>query len=1317
MRVQALSGGRFGAAVLLAAGVSALVFLVSGGCMRPSPASAPASALAVETGGAAVAVPAAAAPEASEWMELFDGTSLTGWRASENPTTWRVEDGALVCRGPRSHLFYVGDGAVEAFRDFELEVEVMTEPKSNSGVYFHTEYQETGWPGKGIESQVNNSFPADPRRTASIYGLADLHEPVAEDGRWWTMRIRVRGPQVTVDVDGRRVNEYREPEDASPKRFGSGTFALQGHDPGSVVHYRRVRVRRLPLVVGEPVGPTEPVSVPVAASPTPGADRVSVLSAMAFDGDRAAGIAFEDSLQGADGAALAAAEAELVALLQSGAATYAARDFACRMLRRIGTEASIPVLAGMLADGEMAHMARYALERPGDAAVAAALRQALPALTGKERLGVIASLGILRDAGSVGVLVPFLDSPEALTAAAAATATGRIGGPRAEAALAEVLGRSGEDRRGPLFDGLLRAAEAARTDGRADDALRLYERLYGSEAPAAIRTAALDGIVRTRGAAAVPMLVEILGGGDAELQKAAVFYVRDLPGDGVTAAFASRLGGLAPAAQRALVEALALRGDTAAAPAMLRALARDDAEVRLAALGALKVLGGAAEVVPLARFASQARGSQKDAAREALAGLRGDGIDGALLAALEEPEAGVREAALQALAQRRSVAAADEALRLAGTDAVPAVRLAAIEAIPATGTDASLPRVVRLLAAARSERETDALRQAITGLAQSSANVDAVRTAVASAAAAATEPRIRAALLRVLGRLGGDLSLWAVEGALDDGSPQVSDAAVRALCDWPDEGALGLLCEQAREAEDQVHRVLCIRAAVGLLARRGVRPEVATLDRYGELLRVSERADERRLVLSGLAGTALPEAVALVRPHLKGADTVEEAAIAMARLAKGIVAIDRELAAGTAAAAASVAATEAVRREVQEAVDLIEAMGDTVMNWHVAGPYTDDGVNREQLLHVPFPPEREDSGTTAVDWKPMPIGQDPGKPWLLDLKAAIGGESRAAYLHTYVHSPVDAAARLELGSDDNIKVWLNGRRVHCNPAWRGVKPGEDVVPVTLFRGWNRLLIKVVQGGGDWGAAVRLVGADGSRLAGLQVRPELTAEQRAECVGVAPAEAVLSWSMDEAEGAQVADGSGRGVTGEMRGEPVRAAGVRGGCLVFDGVDDEVRADAGHLPIEPGVPWSMNVFVRPERAMEDLTIVGGFGDVTSARPVGCQRYLVQIRNCVHFWGSNVDVSGGQPFTAGVWQMLTITYDGAAVRIYRNGELLVTQDESLALAASAVRLAPIDHWGKGNRFAGAIDEFTVWNGTLTPEQIRELARALGEPSPESR
>ena len=186
-------------------------------------------------------------PEASsEWVSIWDGDTFDGWRASENPESFSMEDGKIVVDGPRAHLFYEGPVANAEFDDFEFRTEVYTFPGANSGIFFHTQYQETGWPEHGYEAQVNATHD-DPRKTGSLYAVNDvMNDAPHEDEEWFTYHIIVKGRDITFKVDGETVMEYTEPEDVEgTRRLSSNTIALQAHDPESRVYYRNLEVRVL----------------------------------------------------------------------------------------------------------------------------------------------------------------------------------------------------------------------------------------------------------------------------------------------------------------------------------------------------------------------------------------------------------------------------------------------------------------------------------------------------------------------------------------------------------------------------------------------------------------------------------------------------------------------------------------------------------------------------------------------------------------------------------------------------------------------------------------------------------------------------------------------------------------------------------------------------------------------------------------------------------------------------------------------------------------------------------------------------------------
>ena len=188
-------------------------------------------------------------PLADGWVSIFDGKTLNGWKAAENPATFSVQDGAIVVFGPRAHLFYEGPVNNHNFKNFEWKAKVKTMPGANSGMFIHTAYQETGWPSKGYEIQVNQTH-TDWRKTGSVYAMQDVKETFVKDDEWYTEQITVQGKQVTIRVNDKVINAYTEPDSvssgASTKKLSSGTVALQGHDPKSKVFYKDIMIRVLP---------------------------------------------------------------------------------------------------------------------------------------------------------------------------------------------------------------------------------------------------------------------------------------------------------------------------------------------------------------------------------------------------------------------------------------------------------------------------------------------------------------------------------------------------------------------------------------------------------------------------------------------------------------------------------------------------------------------------------------------------------------------------------------------------------------------------------------------------------------------------------------------------------------------------------------------------------------------------------------------------------------------------------------------------------------------------------------------------------------
>ena len=201
----------------------------------------------------AITILSATAHAADGWVSLFDGKTLDGWKSNnDTPGCFTVTNGTLKVSGGRAHLFYVGPTGKAAFANFEFKAKVMTTPGSNSGIYFHTEFQEKGWPNKGYECQVNTTH-SDAKKTGGLYAIKDvMNVAPSKDNEWFEYDIKVEGKHVVLQINGQTTADFTEPEGWNPpagmsgRRLSSGTFALQGHDPKSTTYYKDIQVKPLP---------------------------------------------------------------------------------------------------------------------------------------------------------------------------------------------------------------------------------------------------------------------------------------------------------------------------------------------------------------------------------------------------------------------------------------------------------------------------------------------------------------------------------------------------------------------------------------------------------------------------------------------------------------------------------------------------------------------------------------------------------------------------------------------------------------------------------------------------------------------------------------------------------------------------------------------------------------------------------------------------------------------------------------------------------------------------------------------------------------
>lgn len=577
---------------------------------------------------------------------------------------------------------------------------------------------------------------------------------------------------------------------------------------------------------------------------------------------------------------------KLIGVLQSDASQYD-KGLACRRLAQLGTAESIPVLAKMLADEKMAHLARFGLETNPEPAAGAALRGAMGSLQGKLLIGVINSVGMRRDAEALDKLVAFLKDADAEVAAAAAAALSRIANPAAVAALTATLQSPPAAVKTKIGDSAIACAEELKKAGKKDEAIALYDAVRAkADMPVFVRQAALQGAILTRQDAGAALVVETLAGNDPAMAAVALRAARLLPGAASTQALAGALGKLPAERQALLVQALGDRRDATALPALAEAAKSGAPAVRLAAVRVLGRLGDASAVPILFEAAAKGEGDLASAALTSLTTLPGKDADPTIVAALGQGDAKIRCVAIS-VASQRQIPAAVPALLTAAKDADAAIRLAALGALKSVIGAADLAALVEIMVKTDSAPERTAAQGAISAACTRATEKQACAGTLLAALPQAS-PEAKCALLELLAQVGGEQSLTAVRAASIEAQPKIRETALRALCDWSTPEVMPDLIKLSQNAPEPRFKILALRGQFRVIPLMQV-PAAQKLAAIQDAMGRTENAEEKYAALAAMGKIPTVEALDIVTPLLTDPALQEEAASAAVAISREIV--------------------------------------------------------------------------------------------------------------------------------------------------------------------------------------------------------------------------------------------------------------------------------------------------------------------------------------------------------------------------------------------------------------------------------------------
>jgi HEAT repeat protein len=772
-------------------------------------------------------------------------------------------------------------------------------------------------------------------------------------------------------------------------------------------------------------------------------------------------------------------ESALLRILQSEA-DCAAKCEALKQLRLVATPNAINTIAPFLIEESTAHAARHALEPLPFPEANAALRQALTMTSGNVRVGLIDSLGWRQDPAAVPLLAPLLSDSDPATATATAIALGQIANAQAIAALKDASAHAPPSVRPAIVDGLLRCAERLLADNQPASAAGIYQSLHLPSEQPHVRTAAYAGLIRSSSNRELALVLAALQGEDHAAQTAALQLATQLSQPQATAALAGLLAKTSPALQPALIALLQARADPVALGSVVEASRSPERQVRTAALTALGTLGDASTIPLLATTATSQTATDQTAARHALATLHRGDITAALVAHLPTSSPAAQIEIARALSSRADPSAVPALLQLA-RNTEPGTRRAATQALGTLVDAAHLEALLCLALDTPDESTRTELYSVFEALLDRTPDPSSLEVGPLVQALAHDDPAIRAAALPIAALVPAEPVRASLRAALHDSQPAVRSIAARALATSKDPAMLPDLFNLIQQLSDPTLRSLALQSAVRIASEHGSHlntPERA--EALAKAFSLATKPQEKRMALSAVARVPHPLCFDLARKSLVDPEVTAEAELAALELARQLGAQAFDQIQPTLAQIAARASSTAVQSQARALLQQLDS------RWLYAGPYRQTGKVAQELFDIPFPPETTDP--IPVSWQRAPGSTDLTRTGEVDLGNIVGGDHCVVYLKTRIHAPTAQAATFHIGSDDGIKLWLNGQLVHANNAVRGLTPGQDRAQGELRSGWNDLLAKITQHTLGCGLHLRITTPNDAEIPGLTMDP-------------------------------------------------------------------------------------------------------------------------------------------------------------------------------------------------------------------------------------
>lgn len=564
-------------------------------------------------------------------------------------------------------------------------------------------------------------------------------------------------------------------------------------------------------------------------------------------------------------------EGKLINLLSSKS-TFASKQFACRQLRVIGSEKSLPILSDLMMDAKTADIARYALEKIPGNAVDEALVKLLYSSSKSSQLGIINTIGVRKSENAVSSLAELLKNNDSDISIAAAYALGKIANREAAQQLNLYSTQATGQLKIVIWDSYLSCADELVKQKKFEDAKNIYSNVYKNDSPHYLKKAALVGIINTSKNQSKEILEKISNEPD-EMKSVAISKIRELHKDNEVSEFAELLSLLSTANQIRMLSVIEDRADKKSKPYVLRTLNSDSEAVRIGSIKALANIGDENDVLTIADIAANKSGDEADYARSTLELLKGGKIDKTIVENLSTTNDDIKVELVRSVGTRKIKSAFNDVIELTKSENSK-IRAEAYKSLSEISTDNNLADLTNILLNSPFKADRRKIERTIAKVISKNPN-SKKNEMILNSLETTSDTDNKCSLLKLLGNTNNNYAFKILNNELGNDNPQIKLASVVGLSSWSTPEPLSKLVEVAETTNDQNIRSAALKGFTNFIDLDKKLSDEQRIDLYKKSLKLAKSGNERNIALDGIGHIDSFESLEIFKSYTNQPDVKE----------------------------------------------------------------------------------------------------------------------------------------------------------------------------------------------------------------------------------------------------------------------------------------------------------------------------------------------------------------------------------------------------------------------------------------------------------